>query len=338
MIRIQNKKSKSAQYVVGGIIAIIILIAWISMPLMSNSSLDSAAASGNPFKSKVSDIGALGEGIPSEGGAPGSPLSGEMTDNPATSGESMASSLFQSGYDTEDAQAADKSASADAQLPDPGKFSASASAPSVSRPGAGGSKLSPQASITAGNSNSMSTGGAHNKFFGSGNAKTEIAPAGDLKLGKAPAANRSALVAMLSNAADKSQLAAKTNSMDAAKGGATSAFEKSAKADTSDLNSGLEKGSASSGLALGQAAQDLKKSDPSLSSHKVQLPEVSKPKEDNTDEEMKKMIMQMIIQATLGSIFGALGQSMAMAINPDYQQQQIGCPSGQYNPKTGAKC
>ncbi|MCX5786775.1 MAG: hypothetical protein NTX59_13925 [Elusimicrobia bacterium] len=338
MIRIQNKKSKSAQYLVGGIIAILILIAWISLPLMSNSSLDSSAASGNPFKSRVSDIGALGEGIPSEGGAPGSPLSGEMTDNPATSGESMASSLFQSGSDTEDAQAADKSASAEAQAPDlSGKFSASAAAPAP-RPGAGGAKLTPQASITAGNANSMSTGGAHNKFFGNGSAKADIAPAGDLKPVKAPPANKGVLLAMLGNAADKSQLAAKTNNMDAAKGGATTAFEKSAKADTSDLNTGLENGAASSGLALGQAAQDLKKSDPSLNSNKSKPPEVSKPKEDNTDEEMKKMILQMIIQATLGSVFGAIGQSMAMAINPDYQQKPVGCTPGQYNQTTGKPC
>jgi len=317
MIQLQNKKSKSGQYLLGGIIAIIILIAWISLPLMSNSSLDSSASSGNPFKSRVSDIGALGEGIPSEGGAPGSPLSGEMIDNPATSGESLASSLFQSGSDGDDALSAETGAPADIPAPDmTGKFSASASAPS---PGAGGAKLAPQASITGGNSSSMSTGGAHNKFFGNGNRKSDFAPAGDLKLGKAPdAANKSALVAMLSNAADKSQLAAKTGSIDAAKGGAASAFEKSAKAGGSDLNTGLEDGAAASGLSLGQAAQDLKKNDPNLSSHKVQMPEPTAVKTDDSDAEMKKMIMQMIIQATLGSMFGAMGQMMATAINPNY--------------------
>lgn len=330
MIRLQTKKPKPTQYIVGGAVAVIILFAWISLPLMSNSSLDSSVSVGNPFKSKVSDIGSLMGDIPSEGGAPGSPLSGEMTDNPATSGESLISSLFQSGAGDEET-AADASASAGVSGPLPGKYSASAPAPSL---GALGAKLAPQASITGGNSNSMSTGGPHNKFFGSSNAKTDIAPAPGLNanIGR-EAGKKNALVAMLSNAADKSRSAAKTGSMDAAKGGAASAFEKSAKAGTSDLTTDLENSSVASGLGMGQAAQDLKKNDPNLSSHKVQMPEPKAVKEDNSDEEMKKMIMQMIIQATLGSVFGAMGQVMAQAINPNYQPSDACKPVGFMQPK-----
>lgn len=335
MLRVQMKKPKSTQYIVGGVVAIIIFFAWVSLPLMSNSSLDSSVSAGNPFKSKASDIGSLMGDIPSEGGAPGSPLSGEMTDNPATSGESLISSLFQSGAGDEET-AADANASAGVSGPLPGKYSASAPAPSS---GALGAKLVPQASITGGNPSSMSTGGPHNKFFGSGNAKTDIAPARDLNanIGR-DAGKKNALVAMLDNAADKSRLAAKTGNMDAAKSGSASAFEKSAKADTSDLTTDLEDSSVASGLGMGQAAQDLKKNDPNLSSHKVQMPEPKVAKADDSEEEMKKMIMQMIIQATLGSVFGAMGQAMALVINPDYQKP-IGCTGGAiYNPTTGEKC
>ncbi|HAF96051.1 MAG: hypothetical protein A2021_02950 [Elusimicrobia bacterium GWF2_52_66] len=304
-------------------VAVIILIAWILLPLMSNSSLDASVSAGNPFRSKVSDIGSLMGDIPSEGGAPGSPLSGEMTDNPATSGESLISSLFQSeAGDEETAAGAGASAGVSGSLS--GKPSASAPAPSL---GAGRAKLAPKASITGGNSNSMSTGGPHNKFFGNGNAKNDIASAPDLNanIGR-DAAKKSALVAMLGNAADKSKFAAKTGGMDAARGGAASAFEKSAKAGASDLNTALESNSAAAGLSMGQAAQDLKRNDPSLNSHKVQLPQPKVVKVDDTDEQLKKMIMQMIIQATLGQIFGGMGQMMAQAINPNYMS--YGRPMG----------
>ena len=220
MIRIQTKKPKPTQYIVGGVVAVIVLFAWISLPLMSNSSLDSSVSVGNPFKSRVSDISSLMDDIPSEGGAPGSPLSGEMTDNPATSGESLISSLFQSG-DGDEETAAGASASADVPAPGmPGKYSTSVPIPSLR---AGGAKLTPQASITGGNPNSMSTGGPHNKFFGRDNSKTDIAPALGLNanIGR-DAGKKNALVAMLGNAADKSRSAAKTGSMDAARGGAAS--------------------------------------------------------------------------------------------------------------------
>jgi len=47
MIRIQNKKSKTTQYAIGGTVAVVILALWIAMPLMSGSSLDSSVSAGN---------------------------------------------------------------------------------------------------------------------------------------------------------------------------------------------------------------------------------------------------------------------------------------------------
>jgi hypothetical protein len=293
MIKIQNKKSKPTQYVIGGTVAVIILGLWVSLPLMNGSSADSSVSAGNPFHSKVADISSLGSEVSSEGGAPGSPLSGEMINNPATSGEEMASSLFQSGPSEEPVPEASASASVDAVAPSAGGIpSSSAGAPAMAARG----KLNATASIAGGNSNSMTAGGVHNKFFGTGNQKSEFAPAlpgPDLKKMAAPD-KKSALVAMLGGAADKSQLAAKTGNMDAAKGGASAAFANTAKANPLDMNSNLDAQSVASGLQMGQTAQDLKKSDPGMTKHK------------DADAEMKKQIMQMIIQAVIKVALGAL--------------------------------
>lgn len=311
MIKMQSRKNKTTQYAVGGIVAVVILGLWISLPLMNSSSLDSSVSAGNPFRSKVADISSLGSDIPSEGGAPGSPLSGEMINNPATSGEEVASSLFQSGL-MGDEPVADvtSDASVAAAPPAPQGFSG---APAPSGPGA---KLNAVASIGGGNSNSMTAGGMHNKFFGSGAQKADFAPAAGADLKKMAAADKKpGLLAMLNNTAEKSQLAAKTGGMDAAKGGSAEAFTNSAKAGASDLNADMEDRSSSSGLQLGQTAQDLKKNDPNISKHKVTMPEPKPVKADKSDEEMKKMIIQMLISGLLGPMFGAMAGSIFPAAN-----------------------
>ena len=306
MIKFQAKKKKSTQYVIGGTVAVIILGLWISLPLMTGSSLDSSASSANPFSSKAANLSLLGSEFSPEGGAPGSPLNGAMIDNPATSGEEIASSLFQSGLIGDEAAAP---ASADSGAPSPGasasaSASASAGAPAPSGPKG---KLSAAASISGGNANSMSSGSKHDKFFGSGNQKSDFAPTmpADMKKMAAPD-KKSGLVAMLSNSADKSALAAKTGDMNAAKGGSAAAFANTAKAGGSDLNNDLESKAVGAGMQMGQTAQDLKKNDPSLSKTKVTPP--AKP-EDVTDknEEMKQqikmMVIQMVLKMALGLVF-----------------------------------
>jgi len=304
MLNITGKRTKSTQYIVGGAVAVIILFAWISIPLMHNSSLDSSVNPGNFFKTRTVDVSSLHNDLPSENGAPGYSLSGEMLNNPATSGEEIASSLFQAGPDEETAPEAPAVASGN-PAPLPGA-SASAEAPGFSdRKG----RLSSVPSITAGNSNSMTTGGAHNKFFGSGSAasRPELAPLSD-QTSKKPAAadKRNAMLAMLEKAEEKSAQAAGSFNSDASRSGSSAAFEKTAKAGSQDLSSGLEKGTAASGLALGAAAQDLKRNDPQLSKKKVNLPEPKPVKEDKGDEEMKKMIIQMLISNVLGPMFGSV--------------------------------
>ena len=301
MMKFQAKKNKSTQYIIGGTVAVIILALWISIPLMSGSSLDSSVSAGNPFRSKVADISMLGSDISSEGGAPGSPLNGSMIDNPATSGDYTASSLFQSGPGADEPVDATASASASVDAPY-GGGSASAGAPAASGPKG---KLAVAASISGGNANSMSTGGGkHDKFFGSGSQKQEVAPTAPANLKKIPTGDKkSSLVAMLNNTADKSKLAAKSGSMDAAHGGASSAFANTAKAGGSDLDSDFEDKAIESGLQMGQTAQDLKKNDPSLSKTKITPP--SKPEDaTNESEEMKNQIKMMVIQMVLKMAIG----------------------------------
>lgn len=306
MMKFQNKKSKSTQYAIGGTVAVIILALWIALPLMSGSSLDSSVSAGNPFRSKVADIGMLGSDISSEAGAPGSPLSGEMINNPATSGESIASSLFQSGPLEEETAEAGAVADASASAPSAPGPSGSAGAPAPSGPKG---KLSAAASITGGNSNSMTAGGKFDKFFGSGNQKAELTSANTADIKKmAGADKKNSLVAMLNNSAQKSESAAKTGKADEARGGSAAAFGASSKGPGGEnLNGELEHNTSLAGLQMGQTAQDLKKNDPSLSKTKITPP--SKP-EDATDEseemkqQLKMMIIQMVLKMALGAVFG----------------------------------
>ena len=309
MIRLNTtgKKPKSTQYVVGGVVAVIILLCWISIPLMNNSSLDSSAGSGNPFKTKTADIGSLGSDIPSEGGAPGQAMNGEMLYNPATSGENIASSLFQSGPEDEETAAAPSAPDISGPAA-PGSGSGASAGVSGGGASTPKGKLSAMPSITAGNGNSVTTGGKFDKPFGTGAAKQDTGPTLDqLSKKNMPAADkRNALIAMLQKVDDKSAQGAKSNNANEARGASTGAFEKT-KTD-SNLNSGLEQASAGAGLETSAAAQDLKRSDPSLSKNKSTIPEpkVSVDKSKEADEAMKKMIVQMLISSVIGPMFSSI--------------------------------
>ncbi|MEI7481940.1 MAG: hypothetical protein WCK75_06285 [Elusimicrobiota bacterium] len=306
MLKVTGEKSKAKQYIIGGIVALIIICAWISGPFMQGSSMDASVATGNFFKTRTADVSSLGNDIPQEGGAPGYALSGEMLNNPATSGENIASSLFQSGPSDEAAEGtASASDSGKASVPLPGA-PASGGAAGSSASGSKG-KLNYMPSITSGNSNSMTAGGAYNKFFGSGAGKSELAPASDQNLKNMTASDkRNSLVAMLTKTEAKSAQAAKSANPGAAASGATSAFGKTANVDNADLNTDLEQDAAESGLALGAAAQDLKTNDPQLSKKKVTLPVPKAVKDDSADEEIKKMLIQMIISSLLGPMFSSM--------------------------------
>jgi len=321
MIKMMGKKTKPTQYIIGGVVAVIILGAWISIPLMSSSSLDSSAGSGNPFKTKTADVSSLGNDIPSEGGAPGYSLSGEMLSNPATSGENIAASLFQSGPDEagsdgsglDSGEVLPDSASADVSAP-PSYDSGSDAPDGDSESSAGGGKLSAMASISGGNANSVTTGGKYEKPFGTGSDKADLVPISEQSLkskNMSAAEKRKAMVAMLQNVDKKSSRAARSANFDAAGSGASSAFEKTAGgAGNSNLDSGAERGAASSGISFsGGATQNLKANDPSLNKNASTIPEpkaAAKDDSEDADKAMKKMLLEMLMSNVLGPMFGSL--------------------------------
>lgn len=123
MLNLKGKKSKTAQYAIGGVVGFVILILWFSVPLMDKSAWNTAVPEGNPFSSKSVDLRGLSDGMSYESGAPGSPLSGAMIDNPATSGQDINSSLYSSGFDEiSDGEGADGAASSGVVAKSDGSF------------------------------------------------------------------------------------------------------------------------------------------------------------------------------------------------------------------------
>ncbi|MBI4656152.1 MAG: hypothetical protein HY746_05300 [Elusimicrobia bacterium] len=318
-MKLQSRKSKAAQYIAGGVVAVIILFAWVSLPLMHKTSLDASVPYGNSFKTSNMNLNSLSD-FPYEAGAPGSPLSGEMINNPSTSGEEMGTLLYSGMGGISMEETAEGSKEVDLKF-EAGSSKAGPPASGSDVSGAKG-KFSPTPSL-AGGGGATGTSGQKNfsQFFGSGGQKADmVQPTPDLKNLKDE--KKGDLMAMLQGMEAKSKNAAESKSPDASRAGASSAFETAKKAPESELNSGLENAANSAGMELGKAAGDLKKSDPSMNKKKINLPEPEEKEEEDNDEMYKKMIMQMIIQATLGSIFGAIGQSIALSINPDYKTGQ----------------
>lgn len=309
-----GKKSKTTQYAVGGVIAVVIMFAWLSLPLMQKSSFDTSVPSGNPFKSKAVDLNSLE--IPAEGSAPGYALSGMMSDNPATAGNMADSSLFSSGMgELSDGEAA-------AGQADGVSASASASASAgVSAPSAGGAKgsfpkMSAPGSLSGGNGNSMTAGGAHKKFFGSGNADAQLTPSSLADVKKAMAKDKpSGLMASLASV-EKKSLSSTGMSVEQSRGGSSSAFVKSAGSNRPDLTTEIEEQSSVAGLELGKVDSDLKRNDPSINNKKFKPPEIPEPKVVENDEMYKQMILQMIISQVVGPMFGALMGGMTGAQAP----------------------
>ena len=317
-VNIGRKKNKPVQYVVGGVIAVIILGFWISMPLMNNSSFSSSVTAGNPFNSRVANIATLGgSDVASEGGAAGGAMSGEMINNPATSGEEILSSLFQSGASDEtgtEAAAAPADASADApSVGGPGSGSGGDSSPAPSpRPGG---KLAPAASIGGTSGGSMTAGAAsnHGKFFGTGGSqRPDFAALGggpDLKKIAEEPGKKNVSTSLLNTAAEKSKTALKTDDLASQRGSASAAFTGGGKNAMADLAKNVEKsGDAVTGLNDGASTTgNLKKSDPSISKRKVTPPAVNSAKEEQSkdpNEELKQMLIKMLMQSAMGMIFG----------------------------------
>jgi len=321
-MRLTGKQKKTLQYSLGGIVGIIILAAWITSPLMHKSPWDVSVPEGNPFKSKVADLSSFDSAIPYESGAPGAPLSGELTVNPATSGEEMLSSLYSSGL---------SELAGEEELPgtseeDLASVSAESSkySPSAGSPSAGPkAKLSKLPSITAGNSGTQSLGSRHSKFFGSGNERPDFKPSIPTeKIGKIND-NNSKLLASVNNAQEKSAKAmGLKGKFEGSRMGAASAFNKLVAAKGDELTTQMEESAAESGILMGNKTADLKKNDPSLNKTKITLPQPQEAEVDNNDEMYKQMLFQMLMQVALGPVFGSLSQVMTANM-----MQQMGADS-----------
>lgn len=320
-MRILNtrKQNKPLQYGVGGTVVVIILGIFVSMPLRNNTITSSSLTAGNPFNSKVADISALRSDVASESGAPGAALSGEMVNNPATSGEAMLSSLFQSGSDNaqpaEDGASSDSAASASgSEAPygssgDGGGDSGSGYGSGVSA--SPGGKLAAVASLSGSNAGSMTAGATHGKFFGSGAQQQEFAPAAaaDVKQAMLSGKDKKGVAASgLNSAFTQSKFAAKARDLSDARGGAATAFGGSVKGGAlADLKSNADKAAAVSGLELGQAAANLKTSDPSLNKNQVTMPKVSEPVKVPEVNDWKKELIMILAKYAMGMVLGGMG-------------------------------
>ncbi len=87
----REEKNKKVAYIIGGILSVVVLFFWVTMPLMDKSSWDASVVNPYGMSKKSADLAFLDSaGVD----APGSPLSGALIDNPATRLDLEASSLF----------------------------------------------------------------------------------------------------------------------------------------------------------------------------------------------------------------------------------------------------
>jgi len=311
-----NDKKKKVQYIVGGVIAFILLVLWITAPLSNKSGWDVAVSNPYGMSKKSADLALLDS---AGADAPGLPLTGALIDNPATKLDLEASSLFrmpeseityEENRDKLDGENGNSTGSADAL-----------SSPPSPNPGGAGyvkGKLNKLPSLTGGNSGTMTVGTVHNKFFGQEAAKSELVPL-DSKINDIKSNKKNFALEALKHADLESKKALEAKNSDESRGAATSAFEKSQKVDSYYLNSKEENDSYQSGIELSKVESDFKRNDPAISNKKIALPKPTKDEDESKkmEEEIKKMLLQMIIQATVGQVFGAIGQMMAMNMCPE---------------------
>ena len=126
-----NDRKKKTQYIIASIIAILILCLWVTLPVL-DSGLGKGGSSSYGMQKKSADLALLDSaGIE----APGQPLNGAMIDNPATSLDMTASSLFKMPDQDTDA---DNSTSSDSSAVsnDSENIDSTISAPNVPSPSA----------------------------------------------------------------------------------------------------------------------------------------------------------------------------------------------------------
>jgi len=301
----KRRKNKVMQYVIAGIVSVMILCCWIFSPLFNGAALSSTMNAGNPFVSKVVDIASLGDGYSdSQKNAP--------SDNPDSSERSLAS-LFGSGQEEEAdiTEEADSAAKTSVDSPEKaGKNKVNVPSPEASAP----TKL--PGKLNNSGSGLQISGGAgvgsspHSGLFGTNNVKAEVKKSEALGDVKASTNGKASVLTALNAAADKGALALGSKSPDAAKANATSAF--SGKKVDNSLISGKEEATRSDAAVTFEketASADpskLKTSDPKLNKHEVKLPDPDDTEEDEEGEwqQFLMQILQSLISSGMTSMLG----------------------------------
>lgn len=309
-----EKKKKKTQYIIASVISIIILSMWLTIPLMNKSSWDSTVSNPYGMSKKSADLSLMD----SAGfDAPGQPLTGALIDNPATTLDLEASSLFKMPdsdikYEEESSQDEDSIQNT--------KYTQTAH-PNVGGIGVSNppSKLNKLPSLSGGNANTMTVGTTHNRFFGQNTAKAELIPAMQENSKDIKSTKRNFALEALKSAEKNSVASINAKSADAARTGALNAFEKSQKVDELYLSGKDEKDFKVSGLEIAKAETELKRNDPSVSKKKISIPQPKKDEDESKkmEEQIKQMLLQAIIQGIVGQVFGAIGQVMAMQMCPE---------------------
>ena len=171
----KKKANKPVQYAIGGVVALVMLVLWITSPSRGSSFSTAVIAAGNPFSSRVSDVSALSSAGDDTFKSETQKMAEEMGSHDG--GNNLLGSLFSSGFEEEKMEFLDggSEAAAAPSADDGGSVSDSYSSPSAS-PASGSSvsdgaraKLSALNSSlggSGGGSTSTSGGGNHNKFSG----------------------------------------------------------------------------------------------------------------------------------------------------------------------------
>lgn len=311
----KRKSNKPLQYAIGGVVALVILVLWITSPGRSSAFSAAAVAAGNPFSSRVTDLSALSTGddrIKTETER----MAEEMGSHEGENG--ILSTLFQSGVEEEAAPTDNGTVLATTDVPTDVPAAADADIPSASA----SSSVSPSikaklsssggASGVSGGGGSSSSSSSHNKMFGSGSVQASTKKidvnTGSVKTNSLTAKSTGKALASLKKAEALSIEAKNTPNLAKAASFSSQAFDGGVKKENVEMLAGEGKAVEAANLDFGKAVTDLKSYDPSKNSKNKVVPPPSKAKDaKNEDDEMKKFLIQMFFQYAIGPVLqGAL--------------------------------
>ena len=305
----KRKSNKPLQYAIGGVVALVILVLWITSPGRSSAFSAAAVAAGNPFSSRVTDLSALSTGddhIKTETER----MAEEMGSHEGENG--ILSTLFQSGVEEEAAPTDSGTALASTDVPTDVPAAADADIPSASASSSvsAGTKaklnFSGRSAVGSGGGSSSSSS-SHNKMFGSGSVQASTKKI-DVNTGAVNTKSLTAkapgkALASLKKAEALSIEAKNTPNLAKAASFSSQAFDGGVKKENVEMLAGEGKAVEAANLDFGKAVTDLKSYDPSKNSKNKVVPPPSKAKDaKDEDDEMKKFLLQMLFQNVIGPV------------------------------------